>query len=99
MHDQTYLVDLNPDEYDQGLRYYPFMVHLDRCNGSYNILNDPSGRIYIPNKTGEVNLWFLNMIARINGFKALINYMSQEYKCKLDFRKCKSHQKWNNNRN
>ena len=29
------LIDLNPDEYNQGLCYYPFVVNLDRCNGSY----------------------------------------------------------------
>ena len=26
------LIDLNPDEYNQGLRCYPFMVNLDMCN-------------------------------------------------------------------
>ena len=26
------LIDLNPDENNQGLRYYPFMVNLDKCN-------------------------------------------------------------------
>ena len=25
------VIDLNPDEYNQGLLYYPFMVNLDRC--------------------------------------------------------------------
>ena len=27
------------------LHYHPIMDSLDRCNGSYNILGDPSGRI------------------------------------------------------
>ena len=26
------LIDLNPDENNQGLHYYPFMVNLDKCN-------------------------------------------------------------------
>ena len=54
------------------------MVYLDRCNGSCNILNDASGRMHIPNKTGEVNLGFFNIIVRINGFKILTNHMSCE---------------------
>ena len=29
------LIDLNPVE----LRYYPFMISLDRCNGSCNVLS------------------------------------------------------------
>ena len=28
------LIDLNPDEYNQRLRYYPFMINFDRCSGS-----------------------------------------------------------------
>ena len=35
------LVDLNLDEYNQGLHYYPFMVGLGRWNGSWNTLDDP----------------------------------------------------------
>ena len=32
------------------------MIILDRCNGSCNILDEPSGRVYVPNKTENVNL-------------------------------------------
>ena len=32
------LIDLNLDKYNQELRYYPFIVSLDRCNGSCNTL-------------------------------------------------------------
>ena len=39
---RPYLSDLNPDEYNHGLPYYPFMVNLDRWNGSCNLLDDPS---------------------------------------------------------
>ena len=48
---RTTLIDFNPDENSQGLRYYPFMVNLDRCTESCNTLDDPSGRICVPNKT------------------------------------------------
>ena len=49
------LLDLNLDEYNQRLCYYPFMVDLNRCNVSCNTLNDPSGRIYVPNETGDLS--------------------------------------------
>ena len=45
------LIDLNPDEYNQGLGYYTFTVKLDRCNGSFNTFDDPSGTICVANKT------------------------------------------------
>ena len=49
LNNQSYMtrpapIDLNSDEYNQELRYYPFMVNLDRCNGSCNTLDDPSER-------------------------------------------------------
>ena len=44
------LIDLNPDDNNQGFYYYPFMVNSDRCNGSCNILDDISGRVNVPKK-------------------------------------------------
>ena len=45
------LIDLNHDEYNQGLRYYPFMINLERCSGNCNSFDNPSGQICVPNKT------------------------------------------------
>ena len=50
------LIKLNLDEYNQELRYYPFMVNLDKFNGRCNTLDDLSSRICVPNKTEDVNL-------------------------------------------
>ena len=33
------------------------MLSLNRCNGSFNTLDNPSCRIYVPNKTEDVNLY------------------------------------------
>ena len=54
------LIDLNPNE----LHYYPFMNSLDmdiffmgsldRCDGSCNTLDDPFGRMSVPNKTEKI---------------------------------------------
>ena len=50
------LVDLNPDEYNQGLRYCLFTVNLDRCSDIGNTLDDISSRICVPKETDNVNL-------------------------------------------
>ena len=42
------LIDLNPNEYNQGLRYYPFEVNLDICNESCNIFDNSSSRMCDP---------------------------------------------------
>ena len=49
------LIDLNHDEHNQGLCYYPFKVNLDRFNVSCNILDDLSGKICVPNKRFKFN--------------------------------------------
>ena len=39
-------IDVNPVE----LKYYLFMISLDKCNGSCNIIDDLSAKICAPNK-------------------------------------------------
>ena len=47
---QPTLIKLHPNEYTQGLRYYPFAVNLDRCVGNFNTLDNLSNKVYVPNK-------------------------------------------------
>ena len=53
------LIDLNPEEYNQGLRYYPFMVNLDRCGRSCNKFDYSSCRTCVPNKTENVKIIYI----------------------------------------
>ena len=53
---QPTLINLHPNQYTQGLRYYPFAVNLDRCVGSYNTLNDLSNTVCVPNNAEDLNL-------------------------------------------
>ena len=39
-----------------------------------------------------------NLITRINELKTLTKYISCKCKCKFDYRKCNSYQKWNNDK-
>ena len=41
----TALINLYPNEYNEGLHYYPFAVNVDRCMGSCNTLNDLSNKV------------------------------------------------------
>ena len=56
---QLTLINLNPNEYTQGLRYYSFAVNLDRSIGSCNTLNDLSNRVCVPNKRKYLNYMIL----------------------------------------
>ena len=53
---RTSLIDLNPDKYNQELRYYPFMINLDRCNESCHTSDILSNRLCVPNKIEGVSL-------------------------------------------
>ena len=90
---QPTLINLHPNEYSQELHYYLFLVNLDRCVGSCNNLNDLSNKVNVPSKTEHLNLSVFNVITGINESKTLTNYISCEYKCKYDGRKCNSNQR------
>ena len=77
------------------LHYYPFMVSLDRCDGSCNAIDDPSGRICVPKKTKSKSLLVLNMTAGVNESKISIKQILCNCRCKYDGRKYSSYQKWN----
>ena len=59
-------IDLNPNEYKQRLYCNPFIVNIDKNNGSSNNSDEPSNRTCTPNKTEDINLNAFNMTIRIN---------------------------------
>ena len=74
------------------------MVKLDRCVGSCNTLNDLSNKVWVPNKTGDLNLSMVNMITGISELKALTKHILCECKGRFDEKKCNSDQWWNDNK-
>ena len=95
---QPTIINLHPNEYTQGLHYYPFTINLDKCVRTCNTLNDLSNKVCVPNKTEHLNIHVFNMITGINESKTLTKHVSCECKCKFDWRKCNSNQKWNKNK-
>ena len=72
---QPNLLNLHRNEYSQEFHYYPFTVKLDRCGASCDALNDLSNKVYVPNKTEDLNLSMFNMITGINESKTLTNHI------------------------
>ena len=52
---QPALINLHPNEYIEGISYYPFPVILDALE-VINTLNNLSNRVCVPNKTEDLNL-------------------------------------------
>ena len=78
------LIDLNLVE----LKYFPFMISLDKYNGSFNVQG----------KTKNTNVKAFNMERRINETKRLVKYISCDCKCKFNSTTCNSNHKWNNDK-
>ena len=53
------LIDLNPAD----LKYYPFMISLNKYTGSWNVL---SPKIYVQKETKDINVKAFNMMRNKN---------------------------------
>ena len=82
-------IDMNPVE----LKYYPFMIRLNKCTGSCNVL---SPKICVSKETKDINVKALDMIANKNEAKAITEHISCDCKCKFNSIICNSNPKWNN---
>ena len=85
------LINLNPREFN----YYPFIISLGKCNGSFNVVDDSSTKVYVPNKTKDISVKVFSMIT-IYEAKTLVKHISFDCKCKFNSATCNSNQKWNN---
>ena len=78
------LIDLNPVE------YYSYIINLDKCNGSYNVL---SQKICVPKEENKIQM--LKYLIKLRQQK---KHISCDCKCKFNSTTCNSNQKWNNKR-
>ena len=83
------LIDMNPVQ----LEYYPFMIRLNKCSGSCNVL---SPKICVPKETKDIYVKAFNMITNKNDTKAMTERISCDCKCKFNITPYNSKQKWNN---
>ena len=72
---QPSIINLHPNEYTQGFLYYQFVVNLYKCVGSCNSLNDLSNKVFVPNKTEDLNLSVFYIVTKINESKSLTKHI------------------------
>ena len=83
------LIDFNP----VGLKYYLFMISLDKCTGSCNVL---SPWICVSKETKDVNVKEFHIITNKNETKTMTKHISCDCRCTFNGTTCNSNQKWNN---
>ena len=72
---------MNPNE----LKYYPFMISLNKCTGSCNVL---SQEICVPKETKDIYVKAFNMITNKDKAKAMAEHISCDCKCKFNSKTC-----------
>ena len=87
-------IDLNLIE----LNYYPFMVSLDKCNRSYNTVDDLYMKLCFISKAKDIDFEVFNTLTRIIEVKTLIKHILFDCESKFDSTTCNSNQKCNNNK-
>ena len=96
---QPSFINLHPNKYSQGFHHYPLTtIKLDKCVRNCNTVNDLSNKVYVPNKSEDLNLNMFNVITEINEFKTLGKHISCKCKCKFGKVKFNSNQCWNNDK-
>ena len=76
---QPTLINFHSKKYSQEFCYHPFAGKLDKCVGNYDTLNGLSSKVWVWNKTEDLSLSLLNMIAKINESKISTKHLSWEY--------------------
>ena len=82
-------IDMNPDE----LKYYSFMISLNKCTGSCNVL---SAKICVPKETEVSYVKAFNMITNKDDANAMTEHISCDCKCKFNSTTYCLKQKWDN---
>ena len=85
------LVDLNRVD----LKYYPFIISLDKRTGSCKSVDETSTRICVSSKTKDVNGKVFNIVTNKNEDKTMVNHILCDRKWKFNSTTCNSNQKWN----
>ena len=81
------------DIYHVELKYYSFMITLNKCTGSCNAL---APKICVPKETKDINVKAFNMITNKDEAKAMTKHISCDCKCKFNSSTYNSKQQWNN---
>ena len=74
------------------LKYYQFMISVNKCAGSCNVL---SPKICVLKEKKDINVKAFNMITNKNEVKAMTEHIWYDCKCKFNSTRCNSKQKWN----
>ena len=77
--------------------FYQYSIKINKCSCSCNNINNPYGKICIPNIIKKTNVKVFNLMSEINETKQ-IWHESCKCVCKLSSAICNTNQIWNDDR-
>ena len=85
------IININSDEPSS----YPFSNEINKWSGSYNNINDPYGKLCVPDVVKNINDKLFNLMSRANETRHKERHETYKCKCRLDASACNNKQLWN----
>ena len=69
-----------------------------KCSGSCNNINDPYGKICVPDIVKDLNVKVFNLMSRTNEARHIKCHETCKCECRLDVSVCNNKQHWNDDK-
>ena len=86
------IIDINSNE----PLFYPYSIEVNKCSSSCNNMNDPHGKLCVPDVAKNITVKVFNLMSRTNETKYIKWHETCKCKCRLDTSVCNNKQRWNN---
>ena len=88
------MIDINNNE----PVIYPYSIKVNTCSGSCNNINNPYGKLCVPDVVKNINAKVFNLISRINETRQILWHETCKCVCRLSVAVCNIKQIWNDNK-
>ena len=75
--------------------FYPYTITISKCKGSFNTINEPYAKLFIPDTIKNIKVKVFNLISRINETRHIIWHETCICICRLTASVFNSRQRWN----
>ena len=83
---RTEIINLNTNE----TMCYPYSIHINKCKGSCNIINDPYAKICVPDEIKNTSVKVLDLMSMTTEKRHIRWHKTCKCKCRLDASICNS---------
>ena len=73
--------------------FHPFSIKTSKCSDSFNNVNDPYAKMFVPDVVKNLNVKVFNLMSRTNETKHMEWHETSKCKYRLDARVCNNKQR------